>query len=123
MKFSEADTSGGHRILGYDPGRILIGDRVYTRSLIVGPDHISPDWGPESAVDLAADHFAALVALAPRIIIIGTGSQQVFPDPGLYRDLLRQGLGVEIMDTGAACRTYNILMSEGRGVAAGLIPG
>jgi len=123
MKFSEADTSGGYRIFGYDPGRILIGNRVYTRSLIVGPDHIGPDWGPESAADLAAKHFVALVALAPRIIIIGTGSQQVFPDPGLYRDLLRQGLGVEIMDTGAACRTYNILMSEGREVAAGLILG
>lgn len=121
MKFSEADTSGGHLILGYDPGRILIGGRVYTHGLIVSPEHIDPDWGPESATDLAAEHFEALAALDPQIILVGTGRRQVFPDPRTYRTVLQRGLGVDIMDTGAACRTYNILVSEGRKVVAGLI--
>ncbi|MCB2262015.1 MAG: Mth938-like domain-containing protein [Candidatus Thiosymbion ectosymbiont of Robbea hypermnestra] len=121
MKFSEADSGSGHPILGYDPGRIRIGGQVYTQGLIVSPEHIEPGWGPKSATDLTAEHFAALAALDPRIVIVGTGKRQVFPDPNAYRALLRRGLGVDIMDTGAACRTYNILMSEGRRVVAGLL--
>jgi len=121
MKLSEADGDGGHLILGYGPGRIFIGGRTYTRGLIVSPGRIDADWGPEDAIDLAAEHFEVLLAFDPRIIIIGTGKHQVFPDPDTYLTVLRRGLGVEIMDTGAACRTYNILVSEGRKVAAGLI--
>ncbi len=120
MKFSEAGSDGGYLILGYGPGRILIGGRVYTRGLIVSPERIDTDWGPKNAADLAAEHFEALLALDPQIIIVGTGKHQVFPDPNTYLTVLRRGLGVDIMDTGAACRTYNILVSEGRKVAAGL---
>jgi len=121
MRFSAADSDGGHLILGYGPGRILIGGRTYTRGLIVSPERIDTDWGPENAIDLAAKHFDALLALDPQIIIIGTGKHQIFPDPNTYLTALQQGLGVDIMDTGAACRTYNILVSEGRKVVAGLI--
>jgi len=121
MKFSEADSAGGHLIIGYGPGRILIGGRTYTRGLIVSPEHIDADWGPRNAKDLAAEHFDALLTLDPQIIIVGTGKYQVFPDPGIYLAILQRGLGIDIMDTGAACRTYNILVSEGRKVAAGLI--
>jgi len=121
MKFSAADNDGGHLILGYGPGRIFIGDRTYTRGLIVSPERIDTDWGPENATDLAVEHFEALLALDPQIIIVGTGKHQVFPGPNVYLTVLQQGLGVDIMDTGAACRTYNILVSEGRKVASGLI--
>jgi len=121
MKFSEADSDGSHLILGYGPGRILIGGRIYTHGLIVSPERIDTDWGPENAIDLAVEHFAALLALDPQIIIVGTGKHQIFPDPNTYLPVLQRGLGVDIMDTGAACRTYNILVSEGRKVAAGLI--
>ncbi|MEA3274188.1 MAG: Mth938-like domain-containing protein [Pseudomonadota bacterium] len=121
MKFAEADTDGGHLIEGYEPGRILIDGRSYSESLIVSPGRIISDWGPAAAADLSMDHFAALLALEPQVIVVGTGERQVFPDPPLYFSLLERGVGVEIMDTGAACRTYNILMAEGRKVAAGLI--
>jgi len=121
MKFSAADTDSGHLILHYDPSRILIGGRAYTQGLIVSPEHIQPGWGPASATELTAEHFAALAALDPRVLIIGTGERQIFPDPNAYRALLRRGLGVDIMDTGAACRTYNTLVSEGRKVVAGLL--
>jgi len=121
MKLSAADSDSGHLILGYDPGRILIGGRIYTHGLIVSPERIAADWGPENAIDLAAEHFEALLAFDPRIIIVGTGKHQVFPDPDTYLTVLQRGLGIDIMDTGAACRTYNILASEGRKVAAGLI--
>ena len=121
MRFAEADSDGGNLILGYAPGRVLIGNRAYTRGLIVSPETILTPWGPDKAADLAAEHFEALVGTEPQVIIIGTGERQVFPDPRAYAAALQRGLGVEVMDTGAACRTYNILMSEGRKVVAGLV--
>jgi len=121
MKFSEADGDGGHLILGYGPGRIIIGGRTYTRGLLVSPERIDTDWGPESAADFSPEHFEALLAPEPQIILVGTGKQQIFPAPATYLAVRRRGIGVDVMDTGAACRTYNILVSEGRKVAAGLI--
>jgi uncharacterized protein len=121
MKFSEADTGGGHLIQGYESGRIHIGDRDYTGGLIVTPARIITGWGPQYPEDLTEEHFVALLELDPQVIILGTGAQQVFPEPRAYLPVLQRGLGVEVMDTGAACRTYNILMSEGRRVAAGLL--
>lgn len=121
MRFSAAHTDGGHLILSYGPGRIYVGERIYTRGLIVSPERIATDWGPESAADLAAEHFEALLEFDPKIIIVGTGRHQVFPNPSTYLAVLQQGLGIEVMNTGAACRTYNILVSEGRKVTAGLM--
>ncbi|MCG6863036.1 MAG: Mth938-like domain-containing protein [Chromatiaceae bacterium] len=121
MKFAEADTGSGHLILGYEPGRILIGNRAYSNGLVVSPERVVTGWGPERPEDFSAEHFEAIIELDPQVVILGTGERQVFPDPLAYLALLRQGLGVEVMDTGAACRTYNILMSEGRKVVAGLI--
>ena len=121
MNFAQADSGDGHFIQGYEPGRIIVDGRGYGESLIVSPERIIPGWGPASADELTEDHLAALAGLAPQVVVIGTGERQVFPDPRLYFSLLQRGTGVEIMDTGAACRTYNILMSEGRSVAAGLI--
>lgn len=121
MKFSEADTGGGNLIQGYEPGRIRIGDRTYTGGLIVSPARIITGWGPEYPAELVAEHFEVLMELDPQVVIVGTGAQQVFPEPRAYLPVLQRGLGVELMDTGAACRTYNILMSEGRRVAAGLL--
>jgi uncharacterized protein len=121
MNFAEADSGEGHFIEGYARGRIIVDGRGYGESLIVSPERIIADWGPASVGELTEDHLASLANLSPQVIIIGTGEHQVFPDPRLYFSLVTRGIGVEIMDTGAACRTYNILMAEGRRVAAGLI--
>ena len=121
MRFAEVGTDSGNLIASYEPGRILVGTRAYTNGLIVSPERIVTPWGPDSVKDLEAEHLQALLELEPQVVIIGTGQRQVFPDPRAYIAALQTGLGVEIMDTGAACRTYNILMSEGREVAAGLI--
>jgi uncharacterized protein len=121
MKFSEADIGGGHRIQGYAPGRIVIDGTSYTTGLILTPERILSGWGPASAAELGEDHIGALVALDPQVIIIGTGARQVFPAPAVYAAAMRCGVGVEVMDTGAACRTYNIVMAEGRKVVAGLM--
>ncbi|QGU33308.1 Mth938-like domain-containing protein [Thermochromatium tepidum] len=120
MKFSEADVGNGYLIEGYSAGWISISGRRYTRSLILTPSDILP-WGPTQAANLTPLHLEAIAHLSPRVVLIGTGERPVLVDPVLYVNLLERGIGVEVMTTGAACRTYNILMAEGREVVAGLI--
>jgi uncharacterized protein len=121
MKFSQADTSGGLLIRGYGAEGVVVNDRVYASSLIVTPQRVIADWRPRSASDLRAEDCSLLVQIEPQILILGTGDRQVFPEPANYWPILERGIGIEIMDTGAACRTYNIIMAEGREVAAALI--
>jgi uncharacterized protein len=121
MRFAEADNSSGHLIGGYGADGILIDGRRYQSSLILTPRQIIEEWGPASAAELARAHLDAILALDPQVILLGTGARHVFPDPAVYAWALERRAGVEVMDTGAACRTYNLLMSEGRRVAAGLI--
>lgn len=126
MRFSEADSSGGHRIDAYGVEGISIGGRCFTRGLILTPERVHEGWGPAQGADLSRPHIDELLAFASaapvQVVVLGTGGAQVFPDPACYAAVLGCGIGIEIMDTGAACRTYNILMSEGRSVVAGLLP-
>jgi len=87
----------------------------------VGGDELLLDWPAASVQLLNADHIAALVALAPEIVLLGTGATFAFPEPALLAPLYKAGVGVEVMDTPAACRTFNILLAEGRNVIAALI--
>jgi uncharacterized protein len=124
MRFSEADGSSGQLIDAYGKDGVLIGGRRFTRGLIVTPSRVEEGWGPAYPADLTVEHLDALIAIDPetRVIVLGTGATQVFPDPALYFAVIGRGVGFEVMDTGAACRTYNILVSEGRRVVAGLLP-
>lgn len=124
MRFSEADASSGPLIEAYDREGILIAGRRFTRGLIVTPRRIREDWGPSHPAELRIEHLEALLAIEAetQVILLGTGDTQVFPDPALGFAVLGRGVGFEVMDTGAACRTYNILISEGRRVVAGLLP-
>ena len=121
MKFSEADASGRYLVQLYEAGRIVINGRDFRDSLIVAPERVIPGWRPRSVAELTREDFTPVVDLRPQILILGTGSTQVFPAPEVLLQAYQRGMGLEIMDTGAACRTYNILMSEGRRVAAALI--
>ena len=78
-------------------------------------------WRPASVQDLTAADLEPVLGLAPEVVLLGTGAHQQFPDSAILRILYEQRIGVEIMDTSAACRTYNVLVSEGRSVAAALI--
>ena len=120
MKFVLDDSSDRHAIQQYDEGRITISQTVYQRSLIVLPDRIISDWAPAAIEQLKTDDFDLLAGLGPEIVILGTGRQQRFPHPALTQPLMQRRIGFEVMDTPAACRTYNILMAEGRRVAAAL---
>ena len=121
MKFSEDNPADGFYIQKYDADTIIINDRGFDCSLIIAPDQVIEHWQPRSIDALSLTHFDELLALQPEIALLGTGKRLVFPPVEVYASLIRHGIGVEIMDTGAACRTYNILMGEGRRVVAGLI--
>src|SRR3989344_818958 len=117
MKMQMDDTGGGYAISAYEPGRVTVNQTVYTRSLIVSPQRLIADWTPRLLSALASEHLAELLALAPEVVLIGTGRTLRFPRPSVLAGLVSAGIGHEIMDTGAACRTYNVLMGEGRRVA------
>jgi uncharacterized protein len=121
MKFSELETDAGPLIEAYEPGQVRIQGQHYQGSLAVTAGRVLSDWGPVGFDALEPAHFEAIAALAPQVVVLGTGARQRFPEPALYAILLARGIGIEIMDTGAACRTYNILVGEGRRVVAALI--
>ena len=121
MRFAPTNHRDGYSIQSYAPGQVVINGVAYEHSLILLPEQIFPGWGPSSAPDLAVDHFEALAKMDPEIVLLGTGRHQHFPSPKLYRCLVEKSIGLEIMDTAAACRTYNILVSESRRVAAALL--
>lgn len=105
----------------YTPGRIVVNQGIYTRSLIVQPGRIIADWPPQTFEELAAVHLELLAGLEAEVVLLGTGRRLRFPRAALLAPLAAAGVGWEVMDTGAACRTYNILMGEGRKVAAALL--
>ncbi|MEE4376944.1 MAG: Mth938-like domain-containing protein [Candidatus Competibacteraceae bacterium] len=108
-------------IRAYAVGSLTINEQRVKRSVIVTPTRLINDWPPQQFSELEAPHFAQLALLKPEIVLLGTGARQQFPSPQVIHPLLSQGIGVEVMDTAAACRTYNIIMLEGRQVAAALL--
>jgi uncharacterized protein len=121
MKFTLADEGDDYIIRSYDSGEVLINEYRYNSSVIVTPKQIINDWPPHSIEDLAPEHFSAIAELNPQLVLLGTGAIQQFIEPALYAPLLDQGIGLEAMATPAACRTYNVLVAEGRKVAAALL--
>lgn len=114
--------SSYNRIDSYTADSIIINGKPYTSSLIISPKQLILDWEPESFSSLATQHFDRITALEPEIIILGTGHQIHFPDEQIIAQILELNIGLETMDTGAACRCYNLLISEGRNVVAALLP-
>jgi len=110
-----------HAITAYGRDSISVGGRAFCRSLLLTADRIDEHWGPARFADLEAHHLAPLATLPCDVLLLGTGTRQRFPPAPLLRALYEAGRGIEIMDTAAACRTYNILLAEGRAVAAALI--
>ena len=106
---------------GYGEGYVMVNGERIEKSVVVLPERILADWPAARFADLKAEHLAALTGLDREIILLGTGERLRFPRPEIVAPLVRAGIGIEVMDLQAACRTYNILMSEGRKVAAALL--
>lgn len=121
MKFHLQQIHGQNVIRAYADGRVTVNEHTYERSLLVTPAQLVADWGPPAFAALTPAHFEAIARLEPEVVVLGTGTRLHFPAPELCAALTAAQIGLEVMDLGAACRTYNILLGEGRRVAAALI--
>jgi uncharacterized protein len=121
LKFHLADMAGMNLFTGYDHDYVAVNHRHYQASLIVLPERLIEAWPPRDLAGLEAGHLEVLLEIAPEIMLLGTGDRLCFPHPRLTQALTGAGIGLEVMDTPAACRTFNILASEGRKVAAALL--
>jgi uncharacterized protein len=110
-----------HSIRGYGADGVRIGERTLRASLIISAERLVEDWRPAGIADLVAEDFGPVLALQPEVVLLGTGRSQRFPDHRVLAPLHAARVGVEVMDTGAACRTYNVLLGEGRRVVAALL--
>lgn len=105
----------------HGPDYVMVNGVRYGQSIVVLPGEVRSDWAAAKFDELTEAHFAYFLALKPDVLLIGTGATQRFPRPILYRALIDAGIGVEFMTTPAACRTYNILISEDRKVIAAIL--
>lgn len=110
-----------YQIRAYQPGQIQINDKIYQNSVIIAPHTLIEHWQPITLTELKASDLATVLTMKPAILLIGTGEKLIFPPAEVYGDLINQHIGVEIMDTRAACRTFNALTSEDRNVVAALL--
>jgi len=147
MKFTQDSGPAGYIIRSYAPGRITVAypparaaenvvallptsterpvlqEEQFTASFVIAPQHLLRDWPPQRFEELDEDHLRLIATLDPEVVLLGTGPKIRFPNHAWLSIFHQRGVGVEIMDNGAACRTYNILMAEGRNVVAGFIAG
>ncbi len=121
MKFQPDTLAGVNLVTRHEPGCVWVGAQVLKHSVLVpwvGP--VLP-WDAPDFDSLSPAHFERILALRPEVVIFGSGQRLRFPAPALLRALIEQRIGVETMDTAAACRTYNVLVSEQRSAVAALL--
>ncbi|MEO0316335.1 MAG: hypothetical protein RL404_12 [Pseudomonadota bacterium] len=121
MKLHPTTTQQYQTVTGYEVDWVEINAVRFDYSLVVLPEQPPIAWPVTDFGALQSSDFAPVEALAPDLLILGTGQKQRFPSPRLLAGLLGKRIGVECMDNQAACRTYNILMAEGRKVALAVI--
>nr|VFJ73190.1 MAG: Uncharacterized conserved protein, contains Mth938-like domain [Candidatus Kentron sp. FW] len=118
------DDTGGHRVTGYGPvgdgSYVAVDGQRFTHSLILTPFEIVA-WPPRTFEEVTVAHIGLLTEFDPEVILFGSGEKQRFPAQALFRLCYEKGIGIETMATVAACRTYNLLVGEGRAVVAGLL--
>jgi uncharacterized protein len=121
LKFQPDRAEGVHIITRQDAAAIWVGPVRHEHSLLVPWQGEVQRWAPARIDQLTAAHFEQVLALRPELVIFGSGPQHRFVPPALMRCLIDARIGCETMNTGAACRTYNVLASEGRAVLAALL--
>jgi uncharacterized protein len=121
LKLHLDGAAGQFVFTSYGDGYVAVNGEPYRRSLVVLPERLIDDWPATTFAALEAEHLVPLATLGIEILLLGTGKRIRFPRPEVTRPLIDARIGVEVMDTQAACRTYNILLGEGRKVAAALL--
>ncbi|MBI3524071.1 MAG: Mth938-like domain-containing protein [Betaproteobacteria bacterium] len=121
MKLHLDRPAGLNIVTAIGDGYVEINGQRHDNSLLLLPQQIEPGWGAAGFEALSETDFASIAAPGCEVLLFGTGRKQRFPHPSLLRPLMAARIGIEVMDTAAACRTYNILVAEGRNVAAALL--
>ena len=121
MKLHLNDPAGRKVFTGYGEGYVAINHQRYEHPVVVSPESASLWDAPAAVEELSPSHLQCVLQLNPEIVILGTGADLRFPRPDLGRTLAHAAIGFEAMDSKAACRTYNILMGEGRRVVAAIL--
>jgi uncharacterized protein len=120
MKFTQQRPDGINLIRRYGADYIAIGDHEIRESCIVSANSFTT-WAPRSVDELTPEHFLPLFALEPEVVVLSTGARQVFPRAFLRAEFATRKIGLEVMEIGAACRTYNVLVGEERQVLAAIL--
>ena len=121
MKLHLFSNASKNIFTGHGAGYVKVNDQHFEQAIVVTPEQVFQDWTAQRFETLAEADFNYFLALQPDVLLIGTGSQHRFAHPQLYRALTDAGIGVEFMDTAAACRTCNILVAEARKVFAAIL--
>jgi uncharacterized protein len=121
VKFQPDHLAGTNAITRHEPGALWVGNQRFDRSVLVPWRGEIRPWAPPTVDQLSREDFDAVLALKPELVIFGSGPRIRFVSPALLRSLIDGGIGVETMDTAAACRTYNVLVAEGRSAVAALL--
>ena len=124
MQLSQENPDFQYVLRGVGEAGVLVNQATIGRSFLLAPNQLVEGWRPASVAELAPADMEAVLALQPSLVLLGTGPRQRFPAPAVLAVLLTRGIGIEVMDSAAAARTFNVLATEGRRVVAGfLLPG
>jgi len=121
LKFQPDTLDGVNNITRYDVDNLRVNADLHTKSVLVPWVGRALDWDASRVEELTQAHFDALLEFDPEVVIFGSGPKLKFVSPALYRNLIAKRIGVETMDSGAACRTYTVLANEGRRVVAAIL--
>ena len=120
MKFTLESSSRVNLVRSYSRAELLIGEEHVRSSCVVSADRLITDWPPARFEALQPEHLDAIFQLQPEVVLLGTGERQRFPPAEIRAAFVARSVGLEVMDLGAACRTYNILVQEERHAVAAL---
>ena len=121
MPLAEDKITSRYSISAYNPGEIIVNQTAYHESLILSPQTIHCPWPVLSVDELNESNLQLVLDMNPYVVLLGTGGQQIFPDSRIVALFGQRGIGLEVMDNGALCRTFNILVAEDREVVAAII--
>jgi uncharacterized protein len=121
MKFTQQSPAGINLIRRYGADFVVIGDEEIRRSCLVSAGALVRDWAPRSVAELGIEHLAPIFDLAPEVVVLSTGATQKFPRAAWRAEFSARRIGIEIMEVGAACRTYNVLVGEERKVVGAIL--
>jgi uncharacterized protein len=121
MKLSEFNDQSALLVTSYDDDHIVVNGEYFHSSLVLTGQKADPDWAPVKPSDINIEIIEQLLSYQPELIVLGTGRKIVFPEPEAMVLCAKKGVGLEVMDSASACRTYNVLLSEEREVVAGLL--